>query len=235
MAINEKECTRYRAELRDRIVDKARELFSANGIKCIKMDDIASGLGISKRTLYEVFEDKETLLCECVLKNQKEMDIFFEEVIAKSQHVLEVILMGYMRSIEQFHKTNKRFFEDIKKYEKAFSLIDQRRERDFRNTVSFFLKGVEQGIFRDDVNFDIVNRLVKEQLNMLLNSDMCQEYPFLEIYESIMFTFLRGIATNKGAQELEKFIIEYRKNQSVLPTSVKQMDDFKKTNNLWVK
>ena len=47
----------------------------------------------------------------------------------------------------------------------------------------------------------------------LLNTDICNEYPFIEVYESIMFTYIRGISTEKGARVLEEFISEYRKNR----------------------
>ena len=67
-----------RPELRERIIDTAVEAFSAHGIKSITMDDIATSLGISKRTLYEVFSDKETLLEECITEGQKE-GMNFEE------------------------------------------------------------------------------------------------------------------------------------------------------------
>ena len=56
-----------RLELRERIIDTALNSFATHGIKSITMDDIAAALGISKRTLYEVFSDKETLLMECIL------------------------------------------------------------------------------------------------------------------------------------------------------------------------
>ena len=72
------------------------------------------------------------------------------------------------------------------------------RNRSSEDTVNFFKEGVKQGIFRDDVNFAIINLLVRDQLDLLMNSDICNEYSFLEVYESIMFTFLRGISTEKG-------------------------------------
>ena len=198
-----------RPELRERIIETAVEAFSAHGIKSITMDDIATSLGISKRTLYEVFSDKETLLEECILKGQKEGDEFLRNVLATSENVLEVLLKCYQRSIEQFHATNN--FEDIKKYPKAYELMTSRHNQDSEETVNFFKEGVKQGIFRDDVNFAIINLLVREQIDVLMNTDICKEYSFLEVYESIMFTFLRGISTEKGAHELEVFIREYRK------------------------
>ncbi|WP_027325321.1 TetR/AcrR family transcriptional regulator [Bacteroides pyogenes] len=202
-----------RAELRERIIMTAMEAFSANGIKCITMDDVAASLGISKRTLYEVFSDKESLLEACVLKKQAEGDCYVEGVYAQSGNVLEVILAVFQRHIEIFHKTNKRFFEDMKKYPKIYAMVKNRHDNDSEKVLSFFKSGVEQGIFRDDVNFGIVNLLVRSQFDVLLDTDICNEYPFIEVYESIMFTYLRGISTEKGAKMLEGFIQEYRKSR----------------------
>ena len=202
-----------RAELRERIIMTSTEAFTSKGIKCITMDDIAAALGISKRTLYEVFADKETLLKESILKIQRDRDKYLQEVYEHSSNVLEVILAVFQKSIEIFHKTNKRFFEDIKKYPKVYAMMQNRRDSDSEKTISFFKSGVEQGIFRSDVNFSIVNLLVREQFDVLLNTDICSEYSFIEVYESIMFTYIRGISTEKGAKVLEDFIQEYRKNR----------------------
>ena len=172
-----------RAELRERILVTATEAFASKGIKSITMDDIAAALGISKRTLYEVFSDKESLLKECILKAQSDREAYLQEVYEQSHNVLEVILAVFQKSIEVFHQTNKRFFEDIKKYPKVYSLMRDRQDSDSEKTMSFFKAGVEQGIFRSDVNFGIVNMLVKEQFDVLLNTDICNEYPFIEVYE----------------------------------------------------
>ncbi len=202
-----------RAELRERIVVTAMEAFRTKGIRSITMDDIAAALGISKRTLYEVFADKESLLRECILKAQADRDRYLQQVYEESHNVLEVILAVFQKSIEVFHQTNKRFFEDIKKYPKVYEIMRARQDSDSVKTMSFFKVGVDQGIFRSDVNFAIVNMLVREQFDVLLNTDVCNEYPFIEVYESIMFTYIRGISTEKGAKVLEEFIQEYRKNR----------------------
>lgn len=144
-----------RPELRERIIETAVKAFAAQGIKSITMDDIATSLGISKRTLYEVFPDKETLLEECILRGQKEGDEYLKNVLATSENVLEVLLKCYQRSIEKFHATNKKFFEDIKKYPKAYKLMTKRHDQDSEETVNFFKEGVKQGIFRDDVNLPL--------------------------------------------------------------------------------
>ena len=205
-----------RLKLREKIIGTAAGLFEQNGIRGVTMDDIAASLGISKRTLYEIFADKETLLVECVRKDQEERDKYLKQVRDNSANVLEVLLKGYQRSIEKFHATNKRFFEDIKKYPRAYELIKHGDKGNAKDIIGFFYQGVEQGFFRDDVNFAIVGLLVREQLDLLMGSDICDRYPFLEVYESIMFTSLRGISTEKGAIALDNFIRDYRKKQHSL-------------------
>lgn len=205
--------TETRKVLRERILEKALKEFVANGIKCITMDDIASSLGISKRTLYEVFPDKENLLCECVEKRRLQFEEFIKGVLATATNVLEVLLKCYLYSIENFHATNKSFFEDIKKYPKVHERVLQKRNSESEAAINFFRQGVEQGFFRSDVNFAIVNLLVHEQIDLLMNTDICKKYPFIEVYESIMFTYIRGISTVRGAEELENFIQEYRTKQ----------------------
>jgi len=201
-----------RAELKERITDVAMSSFMAHGIKVITMDDIAASLGISKRTLYEVFPDKETLLEECIRKRQKEGDEFVNSILSTTDNVMEVVLRLFLWIIEKYHATNKSFFEDIKKYPKACQLMDGRRHHDSEETLKFFKEGVRQGIFRNDINFSIVGLLVQNQFDLLMNSDICNQYSFIAVYESIMFTFLRGISTEKGGKVLEDFIREYRKN-----------------------
>lgn len=203
-----------RPELREKIVEAAVSFFEKNGIKGVTMDEISSSFGISKRTLYEMFADKETLLEECIRKSQQDTDEYLRTVRENSDNVLEVLLKDYQRSIEKFHATNKKFFEDIKKYPRAYELIKKGNSRSMEDTISFFRQGVEQGYFRDDINFAIVSLLVREQLDLLIGSDICNQYPFLEVYESIMFTSLRGISTQKGVVELDNFISEYRKKQA---------------------
>lgn len=203
-----------REELKERIIKTALDAFQANGIKSITMDDIAALLKISKRTLYEVFADKETLLKECILHQHRFTQHALEELVAKSSNVLEVILICYKGSVETYHNTNYRFFEEIKKYPKVYELIKQFKRKNNQVVIDFLKSGVDQGIFRSDINFGIIHMLLREQMDLLITSKVIgQEFSFLEVYEAIIFTYLRGISTPKGAEELEKFIKEYRKEK----------------------
>lgn len=199
-----------RQELREKIIIAAGELFAKEGIRSITMDDIAASFGISKRTLYELFSDKEALLIECIRRNIKIEEAYMREQAAQSLNVLEILLKRYQRSIERFHATSKKFFDDIMKYPRAYEQLKNGNNRTTEDAVNFFKEGVRQGYFREDVNFPIVSHLLRTQMDILIESDICKTYPFLDVYESIMFTFLRGISTEKGVRELERFIIQHK-------------------------
>lgn len=202
-----------RKELKERITIVAQQLFGAHGIKSITMDEVATNLSISKRTLYEVFPDKETLLMECIKHGQYEGDEYMRSVVTSAHNVLEVLLKLFMFSIEKFHATNPLFFTEITKYPKAYNLMMNKNRQESEEAVNFFKQGVNQGIFRDDINFHIMHILMREQFNTLLHTDICAQYSFVEVYESIMFTQLRGICTERGAHELEVFIEQYRQER----------------------
>ncbi|KAA6351272.1 HTH-type transcriptional repressor KstR2 [termite gut metagenome] len=200
-----------KAELKEKIIVTALTVFRENGIKSITMDDIAAMLKISKRTLYEIFEDKEALLKECIIYHQSIAQEVWREIVSDSTNVLEILLKCYRKSVEILHKTDRRFFEDIKKYPEAHKLIMSYRKQDGDMVADFLQKGVAQGLFREDLNYEIIQFLLREQLNTLKNMDICHQYTPLEVFETIMLTCLRGVSTQKGADELEKFVYEYRK------------------------
>ncbi len=213
MDANEKNINTTKVDLKKRIVTAAMKAFTRDGIKAVTMDDIASNLGISKRTLYETFKDKEALLIECVIRHEEEKEAFAAKVITESENVLEVILKFYKLSIDIYQKVNRRFFEDMNKYPRVNEIIRHNHEKNKRDEIAFFMNGVKQGIFRDDVNFEIVNTLVRAQIDFLLSADIVKDYPFIDVYESIALTYLRGISTSKGQKILDEFITNYRKQK----------------------
>ncbi|KAA6346159.1 HTH-type transcriptional repressor KstR2 [termite gut metagenome] len=200
-----------KAELKEKVVVTALTVFRENGIKSITMDDIAAMLKISKRTLYEIFEDKEALLKECIIYHQYMAQEVWKEIVSDSTNVLEILLKCYRKSVEVLHKTDRRFFEDIKKYPEAYKLIMSYRKQDGDRIADFLRKGVAQGLFREEINYEIIQFLLREQFNALKNMDICRQYAPLEVFETIMLTCLQGISTQKGADELEKFVYAYRK------------------------
>ena len=118
------------------------------------MDDIAAGLSISKRTLYELFHDKEDLLLDVMKLHREEMQEYMTQVASKAENVLEVLLKFFQRSAQDFQNTNRKFFEDIEKYPKVMRYIDESRKENLDSAMEFYRKGVEQvrGIKRNAIN-----------------------------------------------------------------------------------
>lgn len=206
-----KQLSGSRQELKKKIIETAGKLFASQGIRSITMDDIATTFGISKRTLYEVFTDKETLLIECIRHDVAEEEEYMRRQLSANNSVMEILLKRYQRSIERFHSTNKKFFEDIQKYPRAYEQLKNGNNRTTEEALNFFREGVRQGYLRDDINFVIAGQLVRAQIDVLMESDLCKTFSFLDVYDSIMLTFLRGISTPKGAAELEDFIRTHRR------------------------
>ena len=197
-----------RPDLHDKILEVTMNMFYEQGIKQVRMDDIAKALSISKRTLYEIFDDKETLLLKCIKRKQLMQDEHMQKLDLSKSNVLEVVLHHYQYTIEQLPHINPAFFEDLKKYPSVMALIRQNRKEDVDNVVAYFNKGIEQGIFRPEVNMELFIRLLNLTADNCMEADFYKLYPIEEIYRAILFTFMRGIATEKGLQILDEFILK---------------------------
>ena len=84
-----------RAELRKRVILEASRAFAKSGIKNVHMDSLACALSISKRTLYELFEDKETLLTECINLSYTKMKLSMKQLESEPITALEIALLFY--------------------------------------------------------------------------------------------------------------------------------------------
>lgn len=203
--------------VREDVIRVASELFRENGIKSITMDDIAAKLSMSKRTLYEKFTDKESLLKECILERHREMNEYIKG-LDSSMNVLEILLSCHLKALEDFRRTNTLFFQDLKKYPNLIKLLRQNRNDESEGANVYYQMGIEQGLFRDDVNFEIMTLLFHEQLNVAFDEEGLRKYSYEEIYEVILLSFIRGVCTEKGLKLLEDYIREYRKVREFLPS-----------------
>ncbi len=193
-------------QVKEKVVVLAAEAFMCKGIKNVKMDDIATKLSISKRTLYELYSDKEELLLEVVKLHREKMKKYMVTIASKAENVLEIIMNFYIKTTEDFQTTNILFFEDIKKYPRVTQFLEESRKENAESTVAFYRKGVEQGIFRDDVNYDIVQEMIHGQMDALMHSETRHNYSMIEIFKTIVFIHLRGISTEKGLKMVDDFL-----------------------------
>lgn len=101
---------------------------------------------------------------------------------------------------------NPAFFRDLKRYPEVLEFLRQEQRSSDKAAVEHFRQGVEQGIFRKDINFDIITKAMSMQLDVLVYSDLTDSYPLTEIYSEITILHMRGITTEKGACIVDRFL-----------------------------
>ncbi len=195
-------------ELKDRIILQAGELFVKHGIKRISMDEIASRLGISKRTIYQNFKDKEDLLLHYI----RQMEFLKTESIKDLSKNVETVVHVFLKLIEmhkEFDFINITFIDDVKKYYPKANreLIDQ-QNRGITKIKLFLKEGMRQDVIRKDLNIDIVAFLLQDSNRTLMNTVNLTDKSFSnwELFFTTMINFIRGISTKNGIEIVDKFL-----------------------------
>lgn len=208
---NSKEC------VRELILKTALEQFSKFGIKEVKMDDIASTLSISKRTIYEQFNDKEQLLLESLKLHNKIIHNEGKQIVRNASHTLEIILKLYDKYIDIISGINKKFFADLKKYPEICKSKRHSEEQNDKKFLAWIQMGRKEGLFREDANLEIFSHILRRNLeaifaiNMNAEENKLSKYPPSELGRTLIIFYLRGISTPKGQEIIEEYLKENNK------------------------
>ncbi len=197
------------ANVKERVIKTAANLFVRHGIKAITMDYIAGQMGMSKRTLYENFKDKDSLLLSCIQYLDEEGKKEVDEIKKKSTNSIEIFLLVYQSELQKLRLANQNFFSDLKKYHPSVSAYyEADKEKSKENFILLLERGIYEGYIREDLNMEIITFLLGAQLEMLIKSDSIDlnKYSFMEVFETIFMNFVRGIATSKGVAFIDEFI-----------------------------
>lgn len=196
----------YRLSLKSKILDSAMLAFAQRGIKSVKMDDIAKGLNISKRTLYELYENKEILLYECIKKAKAQDEREMLTMMSQHDNVIDIILNIYKIKIEQFKQVTPQFYSDLEKFPKVMSYLEEQHDRDRVLQKQFIVRGVEEGYFRKDVDIDIVIIMFEALSQYVRRTRLYNQYPVKDIFNNMLFISFRGICTQKGIEVIDRFL-----------------------------
>lgn len=203
--------TDYRRGLKGKILNMALTLFVKNGVKAVKMDDIARALGISKRTLYEIYDNKEVLLFEGVKTYTQQREQELHEFSCHNKNVMDVILHVYIQKVEELSNTNPKFYDDIVKYPDVLDFLKNSKEENQKHLSDFLTQGTEEGYFRKDVDHELVALLFDSVGQLVMEKRLYLRFTVEEILNNIMFISLRGICTRKGIDVLDKFLESQKK------------------------
>jgi AcrR family transcriptional regulator len=196
-------------DLKERIIESASILFFREGVKSMTMSDIANELGISKRTLYEVFRDKEDLLGNCFDVHIAKADNAINDLTNQTEDVIDSLMQLYSQFLNQMHSFNRSVVHDLRKYHpQLYKKLEQRQKENVYTLLPLLNKGVKQGLIRSDVNFEIILWLVRIQFRALMNYDYLplDKYSINEFIHTIILNFIRGIATASGNERVDNII-----------------------------
>lgn len=196
-------------ELRERILEESALLFFGRGIKSVTMNDVASHLGISKRTLYEVFKDKNELVTECVQRILSESQQKAMAHFDKHENVIQGFLAMYEEHLKNINKVNRTAIHDLIRYYPHIYKIAQSNAAIIGKVYESVLhKGIDMGYIRKDINVEIVVELFQSQMRMVMEDDhfLYIKYPLSEYMKNIIMSFIRGISTELGISNIEYYI-----------------------------
>lgn len=183
---------------KEQVMTTALDMFSQYGIKSVSMDDIARNTGISKRTIYEFFEDKETLLQEAIKYHNNTMRKILSELEKGPFTALDVFVLFYEEFMKHPRWYIKRYYDDLKRYPKAVEQAEKDKADFTTRCIKLLNRGGKEGVFQKDLNIEILALLAKEQLKMIQPSKAFVNHSVTEVFQTVLFTFLRGICTEKG-------------------------------------
>ncbi len=204
---------------KEHILEHASQSFFEMGVRNVTMGSLASSLGISKRTLYEYFEDKDQLVIEAIRYIIIENNKMLLQIIENSDNVVEAMYQ-ISKHQDQFQKQfPKVFMEDIKRYFPMVHASFYACQADIRKlspSYTLLEKGINQGIFRKEMRVDLVDRFLHEIISIIHNSDRIRLLNPTndEVKNSIIIPYFRGVCTSKGLALMEKYFQNHNSNNS---------------------
>jgi AcrR family transcriptional regulator len=185
-----------------RIIEEAAKLFRAYGIKAVTMDSLATQLGMSKRTIYEVFANKDELLAGVLAWMAEKQKELIKRVLNESENAITAIFKLLEISRNHFQSMSPAFQTDMKKiYREILAKKSLKCEiPDQINYQEVIERGIKEKLFRKDINESIVNRCMYLQSQSIMDDDL---YPYelfsrREVISNTIISYLRGVSTPEG-------------------------------------
>jgi len=190
-------------EIKERILTKAEEMFLHFGYSKVKMEEIAAGMGISKKTLYKFFPSKENLIREIVLNRQCTVESHINNIwrdetidfVAKLK-----IMMDYLG--QQSSRVKGPLMDDMRKCipDVWNEIHDFKKIRSLEKARGLFELGVENGAFRKDIGQDIIILMFSLATEGILDPEVLSQIPYTgpQVVETIFKVLFEGIFTEEG-------------------------------------
>jgi AcrR family transcriptional regulator len=196
-------------EPQERIVIKAHELFMRYGIRSVSMDEVANHLGMSKKTIYQFYADKDALVEDVIdmqlSANQSECNMHK----LKSENAIHEVFMAVDMMLEVLTNINPNVIFDLEKYHpKAFKKHNEFKNKFLYSIIKQNIEwGKQEGLYREDIHSEILARFRLASTYLLFNPEAFPlgKYSLPAIISEMTDNFLYGLATHKGQKLIEKY------------------------------
>ena len=197
----------FTVKMKDKIINKAKEMFLRLGFKSITMDDIACEMCISKKTIYKYFSNKDVLIEQSVEMVHKEVHETIDQIVAKNFNAIEENFEIKRTFREMFKSAESSPIYQLKKhypevYAKALSSQIEVCEKCFRDNIQ---KGINEGLYRENLD---INNYVKFYYTLIfnINENTASGIEAEELEVKALEYHIRAMATLAGIIELEKHL-----------------------------
>jgi len=205
-------------EMQERILQKAADLFVRYGIRSITMDEIALQLGISKKTIYQFYADKNELVSAVIIKilehNRDCCDVYRND----AKNAIHEVFLAMDMVQEMFENMNPSMLYDLEKYHpEAFEKFIHYKNNFLQRTIKANLEwGIKEELYRDDININIVTLIRLETMLLPFSQNVFskQKYKMIDVQHELIEQFLFGVSSLKGYKLISKYKEERNKKIS---------------------
>ena len=200
-------------DTKQRIKKAAHDLVMQYSIRSVSMDDIAANLGMSKKTIYQYFKDKDELVESVVDDVIETNQCICNDDMEKADNAVHEIFLVMDMMVEMFKTMNPSILFDMQKYhQEAFRKFQQHRNEYLYNVVRHNLeRGIREELYRPEINVDTMARYRVETMLIAFNPEFQRsvKQSLLEIEKEIIIHFLFGLVSPKGY----KLVLKYMEQQ----------------------
>jgi TetR/AcrR family transcriptional regulator, cholesterol catabolism regulator len=200
---------RNKMDTKERILQGAKELFFRYGIKSVTMDDIAKHLGMSKKTIYQFYTDKDEIVFTLGSVLQQMHSKTFAGIAASAKDPIDEILQTMRHLGTIFSQMNPNMFYDLQKYHpKSWENFKNFKEKVMMEMVITNIeKGRRQGLYRADIDPMVVARLRIEEVEMGMNPVIFppDKFKLVDVEVALLDHWMHGICTIKGHKLINKY------------------------------
>jgi AcrR family transcriptional regulator len=187
------------------IIKEVGSLYLKYGIKSVTMDDVARHLGISKKTLYTYVKDKNELVRLTVEAQIAEHETLYEQMDSANVKALDEVYTVFIKVGQVFQELNPSYQYDLHKYypQLCKEFMGFKKKQLFNSIKANLLKGIKEGVYRKEINVDIIAHMQVSHHVMDENED---ENPWFnkETFEEVFLYHMHAILNEKGREELLK-------------------------------